>query len=589
MNNSDSRRISIPPYIIIGALLILLPIFIFVTLQNIKRQQANTTHLLLEKGAALIRSFEAGTRAGMRGRLWGNRKLQQLLEETARQPDIAYLIVTDDDGFILAHSDISRIGKKHGIGLDMKKAAHSQFLIWRVLEPDNKKRIFEVFRQFVPTGTSGNPPMQGRMQRFQGRTGHSPPQKLVEGKQVIFVGLDMSSHDETANSIINNSIITGVLLFLAGSAGIVLLFLYQNYRSTRTSLSRIKAFSDNLVNNMPIGLLALDTDKNITSANIWAEEILGHSQQEIMGKPVSGMLPKNLIELLDRIDSTGRVIGEELPCSIQPGRITPLEISLSTIKDEKDTPIGYAFLFKDLTEIHKLRKEVARSQRLASIGRLAAGVAHEIRNPLSSIKGFATYFRERYKEVEKDQQIANVMINEVERLDRVVGQLLELARPVKIMAQETNLAEFLQNSIHLIEQKASEKNISIQSHIQDKACQFGIDRDKLNQVLLNLYLNAIDAMEQGGYLELGLTCDPTGRKAEITVADTGKGISEQNITKIFDPYYTTKSTGTGLGLAIVHNILEAHQGSIRARNRSQNGAVFTITIPDVTKEKTDDE
>ncbi|MBU2511043.1 PAS domain S-box protein [bacterium] len=587
MNTSISRRLSIPPYIIIGALLILLPIFIFVTLQNIKRQQANTTFLLLEKGAALIRSFEAGTRAGMRGRLWGNRKLQQLLEETAQQPDIAYLIVADDEGTILAHSDITQLGKKHGAGLDMKKVAISPDLLWRVVNLGDNKRIFEVFRQFIPTGVPGNPAMQGRMLRQQGRAVHNGPRNIGEGAQVIFIALDMSSLDEATNATINNSILTGILLFLAGSAGIVLLFLYQNYRSTRTSLSRIKAFSDNLVNNMPIGLLALDTDKNITAANIGAEEILGLSQKEMMGKPVSGVLPGNLLGLLNRIELAGKVIGEELPCTIKPGRITPLEISLSIIKDEQERSIGYAFLFKDLSEIHELRKEVARSQRLASIGRLAAGVAHEIRNPLSSIKGFATYFRERYKTVQKDQQIANIMISEVERLDRVVGQLLELARPVKIVVQETNLADFLQNSARLIEQKIAEKNISVQFHLPDEPCNFGIDRDKLNQVLLNLYLNAIDAMEPEGTLELGLNCHPTERKATITVADSGHGIPEHHLTKIFDPYFTTKSTGTGLGLAIVHNILEAHQGTIRAENRSQNGVVFTITIPDLTKETTD--
>jgi two-component system, NtrC family, sensor histidine kinase HydH len=583
LTEKRKNTFAIPPYIIIGAVFVLLPIVIFITYQNIKSQDSHVHQLFLEKGAALIRSFEAGTRAGMRGRLWGNRKLQQLLEETARQPDISYLIVTDEKGRIIAHNNQSKIHRILDQPIDYSSIINSKQLVWRILELGNDKNIFEVAREFKPIGSSGNPEMEGRMRGYMGGRDH-PPESSVGGKQVIFVGLDMGLLEKTNKATAINSILTGVLLFLAGFGGIILLFLFQNYQTAKTSLSRIKAFSDNLVDNMPIGLLALDDQKLISSMNATAGEVLGVSPQEVIGKTISEVLPLQLLQSLDKTDETRRIIGEEVECEIEPGRIIPMEISASAIFDNDNKLISYALLLKDLSEIHSLRKEVARSQRLASVGNLAAGVAHEIRNPLSTIKGFATYFRERYKEVPKDQQTATIMINEVDRLDRVVGQLLELARPVRIMPELTDIGQFIQNSMHLINPAAAEKGISIKTHIPDKHCEIGLDRDKISQVLLNLYLNAIDAMTEGGALEIGLEYSETGDSAEITVSDNGKGIPKDDLSKVFDPYFTTKPTGTGLGLAIVHNILEAHQGRISVENRSIKGTKFTMIIPNLDQE-----
>jgi two-component system sensor histidine kinase HydH len=365
MSNKVFRHplLRIPSYIFTGAIVILLPIVIFITYQNIQRQQSNTQFLLLEKGAALIRSFEAGTRAGMRGRQWGHRRLQQLLEETAQQPDIAHLIVTDDKGVILAHSQTEKIGMVYGADLDLDTMVRKPHLYWRILESEQTQRIFEVYRRFIPTGVPGNPNAE-RMMRGYMRNAPSFSQRMDddEPKQVIFVGLDMQSLDETGRSTLLNSFITGFLLLLAGSAGIVLLFLFQNYRSTRNSLVRIKAFSDNLVDNMPIGLVALDAEKRITSVNTTAEEILDRKAHSITGKPASAVLPDEMLDVVNEVDRLGRILGQELECPVSGGKTIPMEISMSSIRDETGKLLGYALLIKDLSEIYHLKKEVAAWQ-----------------------------------------------------------------------------------------------------------------------------------------------------------------------------------------------------------------------------------
>jgi two-component system sensor histidine kinase HydH len=377
----------------------------------------------------------------------------------------------------------------------------------------------------------------------------------------------------------------GAILLLVGFAGFNLLFLVQSYRSTRASLSRIKAFSDNVVEHVPIGLLALDHQGKIAAFNKSAESILQLSAPEAIGQEAQKLLPAELLEEINHSQNQDGVIEKEIEFTTADGKIVPLEIGASSLKDENDAFLGNVLLFKDLTEVRTLRREVARSQRLASVGRLAAGVAHEIRNPLSSIKGFATYFKERYPDRPEDQQTADIMIQEVDRLNRVVGQLLEFAKPVPVKPKPVSLQALLNDSIKLIRDRAAEKDISIQTQNNSQVDEVRIDPDRINQVLLNLYLNAIDSMESGGELKVEISSDGQRRDIVIQVSDTGRGISRENISKIFEPYFTTKSTGTGLGLAIAHNIVEAMGGKITVMSDREVGTNFTVTLPNSEENK----
>jgi two-component system sensor histidine kinase HydH len=572
----------VPPWVLIGAVAVLLPIVVFITVENINRQKEKSIHLLLEKGAALIRSFEAGTRTGMMGRQWGEFQLQQLLSETAQQPDIVHLLVADETGKALAHSNPDQIGASHAAELDLKKIARIKTLQWRQITQADGKNVFEVYRKFIP---SGPPRGMGMMQRHMGMMGRRSQPRWQENEtasdspQIIFVGLDMNPIQEAQKADVRHAVIMGAILLLVGFAGFTLLFLLQSYRATRASLSRIKAFSDNVVENIPIGLLALDNQGRIAAFNHGAESILQLSASKVIGREAQKILSAELLEEIKHSQNQDDVIEKEIECTTSEGNRVPLEIGASSLKDEDGVFLGNVLLFKDLTEVWALRREVTRSQRLASVGRLAAGVAHEIRNPLSSIKGFATYFKERYPDRPDDQQTADIMIQEVDRLNRVVGQLLEFAKPVTVKPKPISLQALLNDSIKLIKNRAAEKNISIQTQNNTRVDQLRIDLDRINQVLLNLYLNAIDVMETGGELKVEISTDAQHRNVVIQVSDTGRGISRENLSKIFEPYFTTKSTGTGLGLAIAHNIIAAMGGKIAVESDKEVGTTFSITIP----------
>jgi two-component system sensor histidine kinase HydH len=215
------------------------------------------------------------------------------------------------------------------------------------------------------------------------------------------------------------------------------------------------------------------------------------------------------------------------------------------------------------------------------LGNLAAGVAHEIRNPLSSIKGFATYFRDRLKDRPEDRSTATTLIQEVERLDRVIGQLLEFARPSRLKIQSVRMADLVRHSLKLIEADVRAKHIKVQSDVPDDLPLIPMDGDRINQVLLNCYLNAIQAMEEGGTLRVQIGRNDTQGYTKISVSDNGRGIDSEDLDRIFDPYFTTKSDGTGLGLAIVHKIVEAHGGEVDVESLANRGTIITLTIPDV--------
>ncbi|MFH1102833.1 MAG: ATP-binding protein [Pseudomonadota bacterium] len=573
---------SVPPWIFIGAVAVLFPIFAFVTFQNINREKESISRLLLEKGAALIRSFEAGTRTGMMGMNWDGLGLQRLLTETARQPDILYLLVTDTSGNILAHNNPIYIGRKHGKSIDLSQISQLETVQKRIVVTTEKKRIFEVFRKFSPSGGRMGGMHRGRMmfhRFFESLPEERKDPTIVD--MIIFVGLDMSTIEEAMGADTRHTIVMGIILLFIGFAGVVLLFLAQSYHAAKSSLSKIKAFSDNLVENMPIGLIATDSRGKIASMNQVAVSVLNLSRDNSLGKDASETLPSELRNLVSDFNAPAEHMEREIDCIRKDGKTVPLEIIASPLMDETNRFLGHVLLFRDLSEVRALEQEVARSRRLASVGRLAAGVAHEIRNPLSSIKGFATYFKERYREKPEDQQIAGIMIQEVDRLNKVVGQLLDFAKPVPINKKLVDVSDFIRDSLKLIESHAGEKQIAVKTQMPSDLKSIWIDPERISQVLLNLYLNALESMDKGGILAISVSREKDMGRTEFRISDTGTGIRTEDLDHIFDPYFTAKSSGTGLGLAIVHNILEAHGGEIKVQSRLGEGTIVSLWLPDV--------
>ena len=563
----------ISPWLIIGVTMVLLVVFIFMTLYNIHKQREHTVKILIEKGDTLIRAFEAGVRTGFMRRHFDLFALQKLLIETAQQPDLDYITVTDTNGIILAESDPYLIGETYGKDLDLKGISESAKISWRLVSNQDGIDTLEVFRQFTPSGKHGMLPPHGP-------PGGAPPpadEEPAVSKQVIFIGLNMGPVEALRKDAMFNTILISVLLLFVGISGVVSLFLAQGYRSAKVSLSYIKAFSDNLVENMPVGLINLDNRGYIISCNKTAEAVLNLDSGKLIGKDGRDILPKPFHEIISKLGTDAGIIETEIDCPAAEGKMISLEIIASVLEEENGTSPGSVILFRDLSEVRYLKEEISRTQRMASLGTLAAGVAHEIRNPLSSIKGFATYFKERYQDNSEDRETAEIMVHEVDRLNRVISQLLEFSQPLTIEKKPISIQTLIRQTLKLIGGQAGERQIVINANLADLPDAM-IDADKIKQAMLNLFLNALGAMEEGGTLTVKVA-SLNDQTVSIVVSDTGKGIDINNQAHIFDPYFTTKPSGTGLGLSIVHKIIEAHGGEIKVTSTLGKGAVFTILLP----------
>ncbi|MCP4120104.1 MAG: PAS domain-containing protein [Desulfobacteraceae bacterium] len=590
MTNKKKSVPGLSPFIVAGVLLVLVPIFGIMTMDSIREQNSRIVEKLIGKGTFLMRAFEAGSRTGMMTMSWGVARVQSLLVETAHQPGVRYMMITDDKGTILAHSDPEQQGARCTAMPEISAMDETSGIRHRELVKEGGTKVFEVFKVFTPARRMPGPGpgrkmcrmMEERPRRHHGGGGdwfsahfsdHSAGECPARGRQFIFAGLDMESAEFGKQQYLNHVVLTGAGLFLIGCFGIVGLFVLQGYRSTRSSLTRVRAFSNKVVETMPAGLISVNLDLEVTSCNSGALSILYGAE----GPAVAPVVPGLLLAVAETVKQGGETVEREVALTSPSNHPLLLDVTASPIPDDQGKVSGVLLLFRDLTELRTLKTEIERSRRLAAVGKLAAGVAHEIRNPLSSIKGFATYFRERYKDVAEDREIADIMVHEVERLNRSITQLLEFAKPVPVVAKAVNLSELVAHSLKLVESDLKNKGITAEQAVDTDREHVTTDPDRLNQILLNLYLNAVQAMDTGG--KLSVVAATSDRHLLMEVRDTGKGIAPSAMDHIFDPYYTTRAEGTGLGLAMVHRAVEALDGEIRVESREGKGTVFFLKLP----------
>jgi two-component system sensor histidine kinase HydH len=239
--------------------------------------------------------------------------------------------------------------------------------------------------------------------------------------------------------------------------------------------------------------------------------------------------------------------------------------------------IGFLFILKDLSRIRALESEIRRKEKMAALGTLASGIAHEVRNPLSSIKGYAGFFGSLFEEHSENKEAARMMIQEIDRVDRAISELLEFARPADLQLRPTQPEPLIRHSLGIVRHEAQSSGIRITEKIDAPLPQIFLDPDRFTQVLLNLYLNAIHAMKNGGDLTVAVRV--TQDAMVFAVSDTGDGIDPEDLASVFTPYYTTKKNGTGLGLAIAHKIIESHNGNILLDSIKGTGTTFYMSIP----------
>ncbi len=585
ISNFQKKRYGKRPYFpivaILAAVATLILLLVFYTSRNLTLARQRLEESLLQEGLTLIRAVEAGSRTGMR-MSWKLNQLQALVEEIGTTPKVAYIIVIGTDGKILAHSQGDHVGETAGIDIRNFKDGSSA-LHTRTIHSQEGADVFEVTTRIIPRPVPDHeqPPMRmGPGMSMGMRYGMMDREHELTDVAVIQLGMKMTELKQIQQRDMRNAILMLVVLSVVGSAALYFIVFMQNYSAVNYAFQTIQSYAQNVVDSMVNGLISLDTEGKIVTMNRQAYHILNIPQNDpIEGKALANVMTIHDFDLFGALAKGEHVIEREIRGTSASQTTLPLSLSASILTDDNGNQLGTVLLFRDLSDVKALQEQIKRAERLASVGRLAAGVAHEIRNPLSALKGFLQYFQRKLSLQDQDKTYLTVMMNEVDRLNSVISNLLDFARPKEPVLEPCDIANLIQHVLTLIETDLQAKQIDVSLDITGELPQIRLDRDQITQVLLNILLNAIQAMELEGQIHIEAHVRSDANQLELFITDTGKGIASDDLPKIFDPFFSTKKQGAGLGLAIAYTIIENHHGEITVESEEGKSSTFRIHLP----------
>ncbi len=341
----------------------------------------------------------------------------------------------------------------------------------------------------------------------------------------------------------------------------------QELAGKNRELALSTEYLTNLLESISDGVIAVDPDGIVTRFNRAAAAILGYEAKEVTGRPFKDIFGR---------DFAAPRIPDDMALRARSGRMVPISERDSPIHDQSGRRIGNVKTFQDLSEIIALREQVRQRDRLAAIGEMAATVAHEIRNPLGGIRGFAAFLA---RDIPPDDPRARLVdkIQEGTRiLDTVVNDLLEYTRPVNLNPTTVACGALLQDVVGFLNHDPARIAVSV---AMPPSLHVRADPEKMRQVFMNILINAVQSIRDSG--EIAITAQADDHYVAIAFRDTGCGMDAGELERIFWPFYTTKEKGTGLGLAVCRKIVEAHGGDIRADSRPGEGTTITLRLPRV--------
>lgn len=339
---------------------------------------------------------------------------------------------------------------------------------------------------------------------------------------------------------------------------------------------KLYIFNKNIMESIESGLLVTDLSERITFINRAGEEILGLKREKIINKEFK--------KVFDNITANASLLLNSKQPRVELGfeiedKKKIIGFSRSILKDNEGEKIGNIFIFKDLTYIKEMEQFMRLTEKMAGVGQMAAGIAHEIRNPLTSISGAVQLIKEEIPLNEDNKNLMNIIIKETDRLNSLLSDFLLFVQPAPQKMEKIDLSSLMLETLELFKNSGS-LNQKIQVEFDAKKNLFIIgDQNQLKQVFWNLILNSVQSMEDGGKLSIKMYENKKNREINLNISDTGCGITKADKEKIFEPFYTSKKKGTGLGLSITHRIVQSHKGRIIVESEVGKGTTFNLFFP----------
>ncbi|HEY2994155.1 MAG TPA: ATP-binding protein [Methylomirabilota bacterium] len=550
--------------------------------------------------------------------------LEQNVARLASEQDVLYALILDADGRLIAHSSRpERIGQVPSGEIDKRAAEASEPLMqetatrsgrafydfavpivvqdrkWGTVRVGLSKQRMEALirrtRWELSVVTVATLIVGGLAAAVVARRISRPVQRVAEGADAISRGeldlrIDPVTDDEIGRLAVAFNHMAAQLRHQRGA----LEDANAELRQRLNELADLKSYTDNILDSLTTGIVTIDLDGRVVTLNPAAEMMTGFFAGEVAGRyctEVFSQTPELGEILMEAI--AGRSASPGVPATLRRrnGRTLPIEISTVPLKGGDGKDLGVIAAMRDITVVRELEQRLRRSDRLAALGSLAAGLAHEIKNPLTSLLTFSRHLTRRFDDEQFRAKFQSVVPRELERINGIVERLLELSRPARLTFAPVRVPTLLERAAELYAHEMETAGVRVVREYARDLPTVWADPDALYQALVNLVRNALDAMPSGGRLTLragwadggvvlpGRHRHPGARRVRLEIEDSGVGISPGDADRVFNPFFTTKDGGTGLGLALTHKIVEDHGGSIDFRSITGGGTTFRLEIP----------
>ncbi|HEX7401127.1 MAG TPA: ATP-binding protein [candidate division Zixibacteria bacterium] len=479
-----------------------------------------------------------------------------LIQRISQESGVEYIVLQSIDGIVLASKKVEK----------MLKIGQDPFLQSALAEGMAKSRI---------TSFDGRDVLEV-VKAFQS-------EEIPSG--IFRIGLSLDGYRKVASSYQKQMLLFSVILFFLGLLIIGVVIINQNYFVLDRSYKEIKTLTGNVLEAMHSVVVAVDEEGRVIMLNRLAEDLFGVKKSHALNQKYDLIFPDDPCLIKQTMEKKRASQDMETTFKTPSGSSRNLLIGSSCLFDEQNKFRGAVAVIHDVTELKKYEEEAKRTERLSALGNLAAGVAHEIRNPLNAISITVQRLRSEF-EPRKDQEeylsFIQTVLDEIKRLDSIINQFLSLAKAQKLTLVPSDINKLLDEVINLVEMDARDKNVQVVKTM-DRLPQLRIDPDEMKKALLNIMLNGVQAMPQGGKLHVQSYLDDSKGDVTIRITDSGVGIPKENLSTIFQPYFSTKTKGTGIGLSIAYRIISDHKGKIEVESEVGKGTTFTITLPIVNQ------
>lgn len=536
--------------------------------------------------------------------------LEQMAEEASRDPEVAYIVLYDKEGNVAAFSGQGQLDKTEVFPpLDAGQLYGTQTSVADSLISGDDRRGFDILVPVIMSDTRtrwGSVRLGLRLDRIYMQIHRTRLNIFLLGLAGALAGWVLAALFTRRITVPLMDLVRAAVKVSKGDYDVDLQIhtgdevqhlaenfqqMAQKIKESREALEAnlkeirdLKHFSDLIILSITNGLITLDGHGKIVTFNRKAEEILSITSDDVLGRTMDEVWgEKNEVsQFVQEAVAHGQMVtGKELHLTIEDKEII-VEFSTSPIVEADEEAMGHLVLFEDLTEKKNLEDRVRRADRLAAMGTLAAGLAHEIKNPLTAVRAFVQMFPDKYEKEEFRDKFNRIVPKELERVNVLLEDLLDLVRKPKLQITTLHVFDTIDHVLGSLEPEIGKRDVKVSCLGKEAGHKVLADESYLIRAVHNIVLNAIQAMPAGGQLTIETDSSDrlNGRETvDIRIIDTGPGIPSEQVGDIFNPFFTSKEKGTGLGLAVTNKIIEDQGGSVQVHSERSRGTTFTISLP----------